>query len=97
MQTTGRVNKSDIPAIQCIPVWLFGDGGTVCVDCESENADQHSECSRVQDHLAREVCFAMMQSYMICLHEQKTDSSRAFADYVFGSLILHFFCINFIN
>lgn len=22
---------------------------------------------------------------------------RAFADYVFGSLILHFFCINFIN
>ncbi|PGH35827.1 oligosaccharyltransferase complex subunit epsilon [[Emmonsia] crescens] len=24
-------------------------------------------------------------------------SERAFADYVFGSLILHFFCINFIN
>ena len=23
--------------------------------------------------------------------------SRAFADYVFGSLILHFFCVNFIN
>ncbi len=23
--------------------------------------------------------------------------NRAFADYVFGSLILHFFCINFIN
>lgn len=22
---------------------------------------------------------------------------RAFADYIFGSLILHFFCINFIN
>jgi oligosaccharyltransferase complex subunit epsilon len=22
---------------------------------------------------------------------------RAFADYVFGSLILHFFCVNFIN
>lgn len=24
-------------------------------------------------------------------------SSRAFADYVFGSLLLHFFCVNFIN
>ncbi|PGH17912.1 hypothetical protein AJ79_00811 [Helicocarpus griseus UAMH5409] len=24
-------------------------------------------------------------------------SERAFADYVFGSLILHFFCVNFIN
>ncbi|GLA80450.1 oligosaccharyltransferase complex subunit epsilon [Aspergillus tubingensis] len=24
-------------------------------------------------------------------------AERAFADYVFGSLILHFFCINFIN
>ncbi|PGH10202.1 hypothetical protein AJ80_07561 [Polytolypa hystricis UAMH7299] len=24
-------------------------------------------------------------------------SERAFADYVFGSIILHFFCINFIN
>ena len=23
--------------------------------------------------------------------------NRAFADYIFGSLILHFFCINFIN
>ena len=22
---------------------------------------------------------------------------RAFADYIFGSIILHFFCINFIN
>ncbi|KAF1981340.1 defender against death DAD protein, partial [Aulographum hederae CBS 113979] len=30
--------------------------------------------------------------------EFKTIShERAFADYVFGSLILHFFCINFIN
>lgn len=24
-------------------------------------------------------------------------NSRAFADYIFGSLILHFFCVNFIN
>lgn len=24
-------------------------------------------------------------------------SERAFADYVFGSVILHFFCVNFIN
>ncbi|KAJ5178983.1 hypothetical protein N7492_002193 [Penicillium capsulatum] len=31
--------------------------------------------------------------------EQETGISheRAFADYIFGSLILHFFCINFIN
>ncbi|KAJ5246081.1 hypothetical protein N7468_001064 [Penicillium chermesinum] len=31
--------------------------------------------------------------------EQDTGISheRAFADYIFGSLILHFFCINFIN
>jgi len=30
--------------------------------------------------------------------EFKTVSmERAFADYVFGSLLLHFFCINFIN
>lgn len=27
----------------------------------------------------------------------RVSSERAFADYVFGSLILHFFCINFIN
>ncbi|KAJ5157187.1 Defender against death DAD protein, partial [Penicillium canariense] len=26
-----------------------------------------------------------------------TSHERAFADYIFGSLILHFFCINFIN
>lgn len=25
------------------------------------------------------------------------DLNRAFADFVFGSLILHFFCVNFIN
>ncbi len=25
------------------------------------------------------------------------NSCRAFADYVFGSMILHFFCVNFIN
>ncbi|CAG8159940.1 unnamed protein product [Penicillium nalgiovense] len=31
--------------------------------------------------------------------EQGTGTSheRAFADYIFGSLILHFFCVNFIN
>ncbi|KAJ5543354.1 hypothetical protein N7535_005782 [Penicillium sp. DV-2018c] len=28
---------------------------------------------------------------------EKTSHERAFADYIFGSLILHFFCINFIN
>jgi oligosaccharyltransferase complex subunit epsilon len=27
----------------------------------------------------------------------KISSERAFADFVFGSLILHAFCINFIN
>ncbi|CAL3963958.1 unnamed protein product [Diplocarpon coronariae] len=27
----------------------------------------------------------------------KVSPERAFADYVFGSLILHFFCVNFIN
>jgi oligosaccharyltransferase complex subunit epsilon len=27
----------------------------------------------------------------------KISSERAFADYVFGSLILHGFCVNFIN
>lgn len=26
-----------------------------------------------------------------------TFANRAFADFVFGSLILHFFCVNFIN
>lgn len=25
------------------------------------------------------------------------DQKRAFADFVLGSLILHFFCVNFIN
>ncbi|KAJ5929118.1 Defender against death DAD protein [Penicillium verhagenii] len=29
--------------------------------------------------------------------ESGTSHERAFADYIFGSLILHFFCINFIN
>lgn len=29
--------------------------------------------------------------------ESKISSERAFADYVFGSLILHGFCVNFIN
>ncbi|KAI9806946.1 MAG: oligosaccharyltransferase complex subunit epsilon [Piccolia ochrophora] len=27
----------------------------------------------------------------------KVSDERAFADYVFGSLLLHFFCVNFIN
>lgn len=29
--------------------------------------------------------------------EEGISHERAFADYIFGSLILHFFCINFIN
>jgi hypothetical protein len=29
--------------------------------------------------------------------ESKISSERAFADYVLGSLILHGFCVNFIN
>ncbi|KAF2266019.1 defender against death DAD protein [Lojkania enalia] len=28
---------------------------------------------------------------------ESTSPERAFADYVFGSLLLHFFCVNFIN
>lgn len=28
---------------------------------------------------------------------ESTSHERAFADYVFGSLLLHFFCVNFIN
>ncbi|CCU76136.1 hypothetical protein BGHDH14_bgh01550 [Blumeria hordei DH14] len=28
---------------------------------------------------------------------ERISPERAFADYVFGSLILHFFCVNFIN
>ncbi|KAH8676622.1 DAD/Ost2, partial [Tricladium varicosporioides] len=28
---------------------------------------------------------------------ESVSQERAFADYVFGSLILHFFCVNFIN
>jgi hypothetical protein len=32
------------------------------------------------------------------MNDLLTDTlDRAFADYIFGSLILHFFCINFIN
>jgi hypothetical protein len=30
-------------------------------------------------------------------HADEIRHPRAFADYVFGSLILHFFCVNFIN
>jgi oligosaccharyltransferase complex subunit epsilon len=26
-----------------------------------------------------------------------TSNCRAFADFIFGSMILHFFCVNFIN
>jgi oligosaccharyltransferase complex subunit epsilon len=26
-----------------------------------------------------------------------TSDCRAFADFIFGSMILHFFCVNFIN
>lgn len=32
--------------------------------------------------------------------ESETDThhfNRAFADFIFGSVILHFFCVNFIN
>jgi len=29
--------------------------------------------------------------------EADISSERAFADYIFGSVILHFFCINFLN
>jgi len=28
---------------------------------------------------------------------EQVSPERAFADYVFGSMILHFFCVNFIN
>ena len=31
------------------------------------------------------------------IEEGKISSERAFADFVFGSLILHGFCVNFIN
>ena len=31
------------------------------------------------------------------VEEKGVSSERAFADYVFGSLILHGFCVNFIN
>lgn len=27
----------------------------------------------------------------------KVTPERSFADYIFGSLILHFFCVNYIN
>jgi len=30
-------------------------------------------------------------------HFLETSPERAFADFVFGSMILHFFCVNFIN
>ncbi|KAF8534486.1 DAD/Ost2 [Trichophaea hybrida] len=30
-------------------------------------------------------------------HFKEVSQERAFADFIFGSLILHFFCINFIN
>lgn len=38
------------------------------------------------------LCYIKWSMYT-CL----TNRDRAFADYVFGSLILHFFCVNFIN
>lgn len=28
---------------------------------------------------------------------EKISHERAFADFIFGSLLLHFFCVNFIN
>jgi oligosaccharyltransferase complex subunit epsilon len=31
------------------------------------------------------------------LEDRKISSERAFADFIFGSLILHGFCVNFIN
>jgi oligosaccharyltransferase complex subunit epsilon len=31
------------------------------------------------------------------IEQGKISSERAFADFVFGSLILHGFCVNFIN
>lgn len=31
------------------------------------------------------------------LEDKGVSSERAFADFVFGSLILHAFCVNFIN
>jgi hypothetical protein len=30
-------------------------------------------------------------------HFENISQERAFADFVFGSLLLHFFCVNFIN
>ncbi|KAF2403946.1 defender against death DAD protein [Trichodelitschia bisporula] len=39
-----------------------------------------------------------MQTNLQNVEEFKTISNeRAFADFVFGSLLLHFFCVNFIN
>ncbi|KAA8648579.1 hypothetical protein EYZ11_006714 [Aspergillus tanneri] len=38
-----------------------------------------------------------LKSVAVADGEDSPSHERAFADYIFGSLILHFFCINFIN
>lgn len=40
------------------------------------------------------LCYAMPGRPEIDL---ENNNNRAFADFIFGSMILHFFCVNFIN
>lgn len=46
---------------------------------------------------ARSAAKASTGSVVATDEQTEYSSERAFADYVFGSLLLHFFCVNFIN
>ena len=62
------------------------------------NPENRSEFKSISDE--RYVCGffpGLAMIYARILTDGWVPFDRAFADYVFGSLLLHFFCVNFIN
>lgn len=71
---------------------------TLTLDSISTYPDYRGEQDRVPFGVAREVRHPHSQvPGHLKSPETNIKSIRAFGDYIVGSLILHFFCVNFIN
>jgi hypothetical protein len=66
--------------------------GTVRIDCVVPFPSEPCKQSLLPQPVSREVCLRIMSlASLICA------KSRAFADFVLGSLVLHFFVYNFLG
>jgi hypothetical protein len=94
MGRLGSVLTLLVLALQCLLVRLQRHRRPVRAHRELEDADKSREQGRVCEHIAGEVSLDALDALTAA---NSSSSCRAFADYVFGSLLLHFFCVNFIN